>query len=46
MGKNKLVVGEMKDETRGFAIKEFVGLKPKIYLLLVCSEHKKVKDQV
>ena len=25
---NKLVVGKMKDETAGVAIKEFVGLKP------------------
>ena len=28
---NKLVVDKMKDETFGVAIKEFVGLKPKIY---------------
>ena len=33
----------MKDETCGFAIKEFVGLKPNTYLFLVCSEHKKSK---
>ena len=26
---NKFVVGKMKDETVGVAIKEFVGLKPK-----------------
>ena len=25
---NKLVIGKMKDETAGVAIKEFVGLKP------------------
>ena len=39
---NKLVVGKMKDETAGVAIKEFVRLKPKIYLDLVDdnSEHK------
>ena len=36
----------MKDETCGFDIKEFVGLKPKIYLCLVCSEHKKSKRSV
>ena len=42
---NKLVVGKMKDETAGAAIKEFVGLKPKMYSYLVDdnSEHKKVK---
>ena len=42
---NKLVVGEMKDETAGVAIKEFVGLKPKIYSYLLDdnSEHKKAK---
>ena len=28
---NKLVVGKMKDETAGVTIKEFVGLKPKMY---------------
>ena len=27
----KLVVGKMKDEAAGVAIKEFVGLKPKMY---------------
>ena len=33
----------MKDETAGVAIKEFVGLKPKMYSFLVddSSEHKK-----
>ena len=31
----KLVIGKMKDETIGVAIKELVGLKPKIYLFLV-----------
>ena len=40
---NKLVVGKMKDETAGVAIKEFVGLKSKMYSFLVdySSEHKK-----
>ena len=35
----------MKDETTGFAIEEFVGLKAKTYSLLVedNGEHKKVK---
>ena len=43
---NKSVVYKMKDETGGVAIKEFVGLKPKIDLFLVddSSEHKKGKD--
>ena len=37
---NKLVIGKMKDETRGGAIEEFVGLKPKMYSFLVDnSEH-------
>ena len=42
---NKLVVDEIKDETGGVAIKEFVGLKPKMYLFLVddSSEHRKAK---
>ena len=42
---NKLVVGKMKDETVGVAIKEFVRLKPKIYLDLVDdnSEHKRLR---
>ena len=40
---NKLVIGKMKDETGRVAIEEFVGLKPKMYLLLMNnnSEHKK-----
>ena len=28
---NKLVIGEMKDETAGVAVKELVELKPKMY---------------
>ena len=41
---NKLVLGKMKDETRGYVIKEFVGLKPKMYSFLVeDSEHKKAR---
>ena len=31
----KLVVGKMKDETASVSIKEFVGIKPKMYLFLV-----------
>ena len=40
---NKLVVGRMEDEMGGVAIDEFVGLKPRMYLLLVddSGEHKK-----
>ena len=40
---NKVVVGKTKDESAGVAIKEFVGLKLKIYSLLVdnSGEHKK-----
>ena len=42
----KLTVGKIKDERTGVVIKEFVGLKSKMYSLLVddSSEHKKVKD--
>ena len=37
------MIGKMKDETAGVAIKEFVGLKPKTYSFLVddSNEHKK-----
>ena len=42
---NKLLIGKMKDETAGVAIKEFVGMKPGIYSFLVdgISERKKAK---
>ena len=42
---NKLVIGKMKDETGGVAIKESVGLKPKMYSFFVDdnSEHQKAK---
>ena len=35
----------MKDESRGVAVEEFVGLKPKMYSFLVDdnSEHRKTK---
>ena len=37
----------MKDETGGVAIKEFVGLKPKMYSFLVDNNnHKKVKVSI
>ena len=39
------MVGKVKDETAGVAIKEFVRLMPKMYSFLVddSSEHKKNK---
>ena len=42
---NKLVIGKLKDETGGVAIKEFVGLKLKMCSFLVDdnSEDKKEK---
>ena len=41
---NKLVIGKMKDETAGIAIKKLVGLKPKMYSFLEGNgQHKKVK---
>ena len=41
---NKLIIGKIKDETGGVAIKKFVGLKPKIYSFIIDnSEHKKAK---
>ena len=43
---NKVVVGKMKDETTGVAIKEFIRLKPKMNSFLVddSSENKKAKE--
>ena len=40
-----LVIIKMKEETKVVAIKEFVGLKPKMYSFMVDdnSEHKKAK---
>ena len=41
---NKLVIGKMKDETGGVVIEEFVGLKPKMYSILVDNrKHKRSK---
>ena len=41
---NKLVIGKMKDETAGIAIKKLVGLKPKMYSFLEGNgQHKKAK---
>ena len=41
----RLVVGKMKNETAGVAIREFVGLKPRMYSFLVddSSDHRKAK---
>ena len=51
LGKNIMMiqtycVGKMEDETADVAIKEFVGLKPKMHSFLIddSSEHKKAKD--
>ena len=41
----KLVIVKLKNDTGGVVIEECVGLKPKIYWLLVDkNEHKKAKD--
>ena len=42
---NKLGIGEMKEETGGVKIEEFLGLKPKVYSFLVedNSQHKKAR---
>ena len=46
-GKNKKVIGLMKDELAGKIIKEFVGLRPKTYSYLTddCEEDKKAKGK-
>ena len=38
------MVGKTKDDTAGVAIEEFVGLKPKSYLVDDNREHKKTKQ--
>ena len=40
---NKLVVGKMKDETGGFGIEEFLGLKSKMHWLFVSDSSKHEK---
>ena len=43
---NKLAIAKTKDESGGVEIKEFVGLKPKMYSYLIddISEHEKAKS--
>ena len=40
---NKSVISKIKDETGGVEIKEFIGLKPKMYLFLVDNSEQKRK---
>ena len=48
--RNKKVIGKMKDETEGVPIKEFVGLRSKMYSCLLAyeqaNEHAKKKENV
>ena len=40
---NNLVVGKMKDETSGMLVKDYVGLKSKIYTLIAANNHESKK---
>lgn len=44
--KNKKVIGKFKDETAGIPPSEFIGLKPKMYSLLVDGQAKKTAKGV
>ena len=41
---NKLVIGDMKDETGGFAIEKLFGLKQKMQVFVFGREHEKEND--
>ena len=43
---NKKVLGKMKDEFNGVKIKEFVGLKSKMYSLITCNDKEVNKAKV
>ena len=48
IGKNKKVIGLMKDELGGKIITEFITLRPKTYSYLIddCKEDKKAKGTI
>ena len=41
--KNKKVIGKWKDETDGLIIKEFIGLRPKLYSIKCCITYDPIK---
>ncbi|CAB4016675.1 Hypothetical predicted protein [Paramuricea clavata] len=43
--RNKKVLGKMKDETHGFPIQEFIGLRPKMYSILYTENNKQVEKK-
>ena len=43
---NKKVIGKFKDKTHGIPIKEFVGLRPKMYSLLYSENNKTTEKKV
>jgi hypothetical protein len=42
---NKKVLGKIKDETHGFPIQEFVGLRPKMYSIHYTENNKQVEKK-